>query len=82
MTVLHTSEHPHAQEARDLSRPPVSPRGGDLNNRTGADLPAVARPAPAPIIRLRLTSGHVVKFDNYIDLWDYVEERMFARGEL
>lgn len=34
------------------------------------------------MIRLRLTSGHTVAFDNMIDLLDYVVERMRARGEL
>lgn len=34
------------------------------------------------MIRLHLTTGPVVTFDNFIDLMDYVVERMLARGEL
>lgn len=33
------------------------------------------------MIRLRLTSGHTAAFDNMIDLFDFVIERMLARGE-
>lgn len=34
------------------------------------------------MIRLRLSTGPAVMFDNFIDLWDYVEARMIERGEL
>ncbi len=34
------------------------------------------------MIRLHLTTGPVVTFDNFIDLLDYVVERMLQRGEL
>ena len=34
------------------------------------------------MIRLHLTTGPVVSFDNFVDLFDYVLERMIARGEL
>lgn len=34
------------------------------------------------MIRLHLITGPVVAFDNFIDLLDYVVERMIARGEL
>ncbi len=34
------------------------------------------------LYRLHLVTGPVVKFDNFIDLWDYIEERMTKRGEL
>lgn len=34
------------------------------------------------MIRLHLASGPVVEFDNFIDLFDYVVERMTRRDEL
>ena len=34
------------------------------------------------MIRLHLTAGPVVEFDNFIDLFDYLLERMTRRGEL
>lgn len=34
------------------------------------------------MMRLRLTSGHYVAFDNAIDLFDFVLERMLLAGEL
>lgn len=34
------------------------------------------------MIRLHLTTGPAVTFTNFIDLFDYVVERMIERGEL
>lgn len=34
------------------------------------------------MIRLHLITGPVVTFDNFIDMFDYVVERMIARGDL
>lgn len=34
------------------------------------------------MIRLHLSTGPTVAFDNFIDLFDYVIERMLLRGEL
>lgn len=34
------------------------------------------------MIRLRLTSGPIIEFDNFIDLFDYVIERMARSGDL
>lgn len=34
------------------------------------------------MIRLHLTTGPLVEFDNFVDLFDYVVELMLARGEL
>lgn len=34
------------------------------------------------MIRLHLTTGPIVRFSNFIDLFDYVEQRMIERGEL
>ncbi|WP_260927439.1 hypothetical protein [Novosphingobium sp. 9] len=39
-------------------------------------------PEPDRKIRLRLVTGHHVIFDNMIDLFDFVVERMIARGDL
>lgn len=34
------------------------------------------------MIRLRLTTGTVVPFDNFVDLFDFMIERMLRAGEL
>lgn len=34
------------------------------------------------MIRLHLTTGPAVNFDNFVDLFDYVLARMIARGDL
>lgn len=34
------------------------------------------------MIRLTLSSGTAIVFDNFVDLFDYVLERMCAAGEL
>ena len=34
------------------------------------------------MIRLHLTTGPVVTFDNFIDLFDYMIDRMTQRGDL
>ncbi|TCM30038.1 hypothetical protein EDF59_12765 [Novosphingobium sp. ST904] len=34
------------------------------------------------MIRLRLSTGRTVMFDNFIDLFDYMIEQMTRRGEL
>ncbi|EJL21927.1 hypothetical protein PMI02_04912 [Novosphingobium sp. AP12] len=34
------------------------------------------------MIRLRLTTGHYVTFDNAVDMLDFVLERMLLAGEL
>jgi len=34
------------------------------------------------MMRLRLTDGSFIEFDNAIDLLDFVIERMLLRGEL
>lgn len=34
------------------------------------------------MIRLRLTSGHHLAFDNMVDLLDFIVERMLRAGEL
>ena len=53
VTALNPSEHSHAQEARDLSRPPFRPRGSNVDHCTRADLPALTTPnAPAGTVRI------------------------------
>lgn len=34
------------------------------------------------MIRLHLTTGPIVTFDNFVDLFDYMIERMILRGDL
>jgi hypothetical protein len=44
-------------------------------------MPPVSQPA-SPLLRLRLTDGRHVVFDNYLDLLEFVFERMVQRGDL
>lgn len=34
------------------------------------------------MIRLKLANGRFRTFDNFVDLFDWVQERMLQRGEL
>lgn len=34
------------------------------------------------MIRLHLTTGHTAHFDNFVDLFDFVLQRMKDRGDL
>jgi hypothetical protein len=34
------------------------------------------------MIRLKLKNGRVKLFDNFVDMFDWVQERMLQRGEL
>lgn len=34
------------------------------------------------MIRLKLANGRIKLFDNFVDMFDWVQERMLQRGEL